>query len=182
MSTQQIYVTAEQLLNLSAAGKRCELIKGVLVEMAPTGGRHGRVALRIGRYLGNFVGERDLGEVFAAETGFRLARDPDTVLAPDVAFVSRARLPAGELPEGFPELAPDLVVEVVSPNDTAAAVQQKMERWLRAGVRMAWVVYPDTRSVAVYESVTQVRLFSAEEELVGDPVLPGFTCHVSELF
>lgn len=138
MAASQTLVTADQLLRLSAQGKRYELVKGELREMAPTGGRHGRVAIRLGGRLNSYVDEHNLGEVFAAETGFRLSKDPDTVRAPDVAFVARGRLPEEGLPAGYPEIAPDLVVEVLSPSDAA------VEDWLEAGVKLVWVVYPDT--------------------------------------
>lgn len=182
MTTSRTTYTAEDLMRLSSEGKRYELVKGELVEMAPTGGRHGRVSSRIDRRLGHFVEQHGLGELFAAETGFRLSRNPDTVRAPDVAFVARDRLPSADLPVGFPELAPDLVVEVLSPSDTAVQVQAKVEEWLRAGVRLVWVAYPDTRSVVVYRSLSEVTVLGEGDDLQGDPVLPGFSCPVSEIF
>ena len=111
--------TAEDLQHLPSTEQRMELVKGKVYELAPAGGRHGSVAMRIANRLANYVNERHLGEVFAAETGFILRRDPDTVRAPDAAFVAAGRLPAGDLPAGYPELAPDLVVEVRSPSDRA---------------------------------------------------------------
>ena len=182
MSTQRTIYTAEDLMRISSEGKRYELVKGELIEMAPTGGRHGRVAGRIGRRLGNFVEQNDAGEVFAAETGFRLAGNPDTVRAPDAAYVSKERLPSEEQLIGFPDLAPDLVVEVVSPSDSAGQVQAKVEEWLRAGVRLVWVVYPDTRSVVVYRALDEVVVLGPEDALEGEPALPGFSCPVSEIF
>ena len=112
MRTKKATLTAEELLRLSTTGRRYELVKGELWEMPPAGGRHGSVAMRIGIILGSYVRENELGEVFAAETGFILRRDPDTVRAPDAAFVARERLPAGELPAGYLEMVPDLAVEV----------------------------------------------------------------------
>jgi Uma2 family endonuclease len=150
--------------------------------MAPTGGRHGRVAIRIGSRLNTYVEQEDLGEVFAAETGFLLERNPDKVRAPDGAFVAKGRLPPGDLPVGFLDIVPDLVVEVVSPSDTASYIQAKVEDWLRAGVSLAWVFYPDTRSVAVYRSLDEASVLSAGDHLQGDPVLPGFSCLVKDLF
>lgn len=182
MGTPKTYYTAADLMRICSQGKRCELVKGELVEMAPTGGRHGLIASRIDRRVGSFVEQNNLGGDFAAETGFRLARNPDTVRAPDVAFVSRARLPAADLLVGFPDLVPDLVVEVVSPSDTAGAVQARLEDWLKAGASLVWIVYPDTRSVAVYQSLDQVAVLTQGDILDGDPLLPGFSCPVSELF
>jgi Uma2 family endonuclease len=182
MSTPKTSHTAADLTRITSQGKRCELVKGELVEMAPAGGRHGLIASRIDFRVRMHVQTENLGEVFAAETGFRLARNPDTVRAPDVAFVSRERLPAEDLLVGFPDLAPDLVVEVVSPSDTAGAVQAKLEDWLGSGSSLVWIVYPDTRSVAVYRSLDQVSILVQGDILDGGPVLPGFSCPVSELF
>ncbi len=182
MSTPKVLLTADDLLRLSRTGKRYELVGGELVEMAPTGARHGRVAIRSGSRLNAYVEQNDLGEVFAAETGFRLERQPDKVRAPDVAFVSKGRLPPGELPKGFLDIVPDLVIEVVSPGDTATYVQAKVEDWLQAGVRLVLVMYPDTRSVAVYRSLDDVRVLTEGDQLQGDPVLPGFSCPVKEIF
>lgn len=182
MSTEKVLLTADDLLRISGAGKRYELVRGELIEMAPAGGRHGRVAIRIGSRLNIHVEQQDLGEVLAAETGFRLERNPDRVRAPDVAFVAKGRLPPGDLPVGFLDIVPDLVVEVVSPGDTASYIQAKVEDWLRAGVRLAWVLYPDTRSVAVYRSLDKVRVLTEADHLHGDPVLPRFSCSVTDLF
>ena len=146
-------MTAEELLRLPENGKRYELVGGELREMVPAGARHGDVAMTLGILLGQHVRAERLGRVLAAETGFRISRDPDTVRAPDVSFVSRERVPPGGPPDGYWELAPDLAVEVVSPNDTAAEVQSKAQMWLESGVRLVWVVYPDTRSVVVHKSL-----------------------------
>lgn len=150
--------------------------------MPPAGGRHGQIALRIGRLLGNFVEQGALGETVAAETGFLIARDPDTIHAPDVAFISKDHLPHRELAQGFVDVIPDLVVEVMSLSDTAPQVQAKVEDWLSAGIRLVWVVYPNTRSVVVYNAHREARVLAANETLTGEPVLPGFTCNISELF
>jgi Uma2 family endonuclease len=182
MSTPKTSYTAEDLMGISSQGKRFELVKGELIEMPPTGGRHGRVASRIDYRLRGYVEERALGEVFAAETGFRLVRNPDTVRAPDVAFVSKERLPSEEQLIGFPDLVPDLVVEVVSPSDSAAQVQAKVEDWLRSGVRLVWVAYPDTRSVAVYRALDEIAVVGPGDVLEGGPVLRGFSCPVSDIF
>ena len=181
MATLKTLLTAADLLRISSSGKRCGLVKGVLTEMTPSGARHGRVAMRIGRILAEYVGRQSLGEVFAAETGFRIYRDPDTVRAPDAAFVSAER-PPEELPERYLDLAPDLAVEVISPSDSATEVQAKVESWLRAGVRLVWVVYPSTKSVVVYTGLDHGRVLTEEDDLSGQPALPGFACPVKELF
>ena len=150
--------------------------------MAPAGGRHGQIAHKAGLFIGNHVLERNLGRVFAAETGFLLRRDPDTVRAPDVAFVAGERLGTEETPAGFLEMAPDLVVEVVSPGDSAAAVRDKMRDWLEGGTRLVWVLYPETRSVVVHGQGHTAETFSETDTLSGVPVLRDFTVQVSELF
>src|SRR5438132_12565072 len=132
-------LTADQLLPVRAPGKRVELVRGVLVVREPAGLRHGRVTVALTRRLADYVEAEALGVVYAAETGFTLARDPDTVRAPDIAFIRRARLPDPE-PPGFPDLAPDLVVEVLSPSDRPAEVLAKAADWLSADVRLIWVI------------------------------------------
>ena len=175
-------MTAEELLRLPEESKRRELVEGELREMAPAGARHGRAAMRIGTLLDRHATAQRIGVVLAAETGFRISRNPDTVRAPDVSFVARDRIPAEGIPEGYWDIAPDLVAEVVSPNDTAAEVQSKIQMWLRVGVRLVWVVYPDTRSVMVYESLKEISTLTAGDTLGGGAVVPDFECRVSEVF
>ncbi len=174
--------TAAELFNLSIPGKRLELVKGELFEMAPAGGRHGSVAMTIGVLLGAHVRTNRLGETFAAETGFILRLNPDTVRAPDAAFVAAHRLPEGEVPTGFLELAPDLAVEVLSPSDRPGEVAEKVEDWLRAGTRLVWVIDPATRTVTVYRSLDDVQELSGEDRLDGEQVVPGFSCALAEVF
>ncbi|PKB84045.1 MAG: hypothetical protein BZY88_00830 [SAR202 cluster bacterium Io17-Chloro-G9] len=174
--------TAEELSRLSETSHRYELVKGELFEMPPAGARHGDVAMEIGTLLRVFVRANRLGWVFAAETGFILVRNPDTVRAPDASFVAMERLPAGDLPVGFLEVAPDLAVEVVSPGDTAREVEEKVEDWLRAGTRLVWVIYPATHSATVYRALGESEQLSENESLDGGDVLPGFGCTVGDLF
>ncbi len=175
-------MNAEDLFRLPDDGKRRELVEGEIREMAPAGARHGRTAMRIGALLDQHATTQQIGVVLAAETGFRIFRDPDTVRAPDVSFVARDRIPPEGVPEGYWNLAPDLVAEVVSPNDTAAEVQSKVQMWLESGVRLVWVVYPNTRSVVVYESLKEITTLTTEDALSGGTVVPGFECRVSEIF
>ena len=119
METINNLVTAAGLLDLQGDGYRCELIRGEVVKMSPTGGKHGVVAHRIGRLLGNWAEQQGIGLVFAAETGFKLTTNPDTVRAADVALVLNQRIPTTGIPDSFWEGAPDLAVEVLSPNDSA---------------------------------------------------------------
>ncbi len=163
-------------------GKRLELVKGELVDMPPAGYAYGRVASRIDRGIGNYVEQYDLGEVVISEASFRIAQNPDTVRVPDIAFLCKEHVPHGPAPQGFIDQAPDLVVEVASPTDSASSFQAKLEQWLAAGVQLVWVAYPNTKSVVVYNAQREGKLLRAEDMLTGDPVLPGFSCKVSEIF
>lgn len=186
VSVAKTSVTADELsalsARLSAEGKRTELVRGDLIVMAPAGGRHGQVAHTFALFIGMHVRDRDLGRVFAAETGFVLRRNPDTVRAPDVALVAAERLGTAETPAGFLDLAPDLAVEVVSPGDSAAAVRAKVRDWLEAGTQLVWVAYPETRSVAVHRRGCPDEVLHEADVLRGDPVLEGFTVRVRDLF
>lgn len=185
-STHGTLVSADDLpvlsSRLAAEGKRTELVRGDLVVVAPAGGRHGNIANRLGFFIGQHALERDLGHVFAAGTGFCVGRDPDTVRAPDVSFVAYGRLAEDEPPSGYMELAPDLAVEVVSPNDSPAAIRDKVQDWLEAGTPLVWVVYPDSRSVAVHSPAGRLQELEDTDILSGAPALPDFTVAVRDLF
>jgi len=179
MATTQQITTAAQLLEASDLG-RCELIQGELVMMSPAGFRHGHVAAKLAQLLMNFVESRSLGAVTGSETGFQIARDPDTVRAPDVAFVRADRLPPIE-PRGFFPGAPDLAVEVLSPSDRASEVNAKVRDWLETGARRVWVVDPENQTVAVYRSVSEATILGLPETLSGEDVLPGFAVPVRQI-
>jgi Uma2 family endonuclease len=180
--TQDIPMTAQQLMQLPDDGQRYELIKGELSVMTPAGARHGRIVNTITFLLTRHVRQHQLGAVYAAETGFKLEENPDTVRAADAAFVDRQRIPPEGEPEGYWALVPDLVVEVVSPSDPAPAVQSKVIDWLSAGCRLVWIIYPDDRTVSEYRSLRDVRILTSGGTLEGGDVLPGFSCPVSEVF
>ena len=170
-------VTAEELLHLSIPNKHVELVRGVLVVREPPGGRHGRIAMNVAVELSMHVRAQQLGVVYAAETGFTLSRRPDTVRAPDVAFISRDRLPSPE-PTGFPELAPDLVVEVLSPGDRPGEVLAKIADWLTAGTRLVWIIDPDRRIARVYRADGSETIVTADQALDGADVVRGFSCRL----
>ncbi|NJN98844.1 MAG: Uma2 family endonuclease [Anaerolineales bacterium] len=176
VATAAALTTAEELLSLPHRGQRYELIQGELKQMSPAAPRHGRIAMRLGAMIEQHTRHHDLGIVYAAETGFKLREKPDTVRAADAAFVAKARIPPEGEPEGFWAIAPDLVVEVVSPSDAALDIQSKVTDWLAAGCRLVWVVYPDTQTVVEYHSPSQIRMLSVEQTLDGGEVLPGFAC------
>ncbi|KPK83337.1 MAG: hypothetical protein AMS25_00185 [Gemmatimonas sp. SM23_52] len=174
-------MTAEELLRDQPPHKRSELIGGRLVVREPAGARHGAVANRLAYRLTAHVDVRRLGRVYAAETGFKLESDPDTVRAPDVAFIAKERLPDTE-PAGFPDYAPDLVVEVLGSDDRPGQVLAKIGDWLNAGVRLVWVVDPERRAARVYRPDGGVSLLDAGAALSGEDLLPGFTLPLEELW
>ena len=171
-------VTADQLERLHMPDKRVELVKGVLIVKEPAGYRHGAVAARLTKVLMDYADAQDLGQVVAAETGFTLATDPDTVRAPDAAFIRRERLP-DPAPAGFARLAPDLVVEVLSPDDRPGEVLAKVADWLSAGTRLVWVVDPARRRARVYRADGSDGSVETDGALGGEDVVPGFTCNLS---
>ena len=173
-------MTAEELLRLNLPNKRTELVRGVLVVREPAGFAHGRVAMRIALKLGAHVEQTRAGELLAAETGFTLARGPDTVRAPDVAFVSRERVPE-PFPRGFPELAPDLAVEVLSPDDRPGEVLAKVADWLNAGCRLVWVVDPARRGARVYRADGTESQLTDTDQFDGEDVLPGLSFRLSDV-
>ena len=177
MGQAKTLMTAEQLLEI-AGNRRTELVRGELVEMSPVGGKHSRIVAQLIHWLYSFVAERKLGEV-GTERGFILARHPDVVRAPDVYFLSGAR---GEPTDGFFEGAPDLAVEVVSPEDRASLVQEKIRQYLAAGSRLVWLVDPQSQTVTAYRPSGEARVYSGEEQVSGEGVLPGFSFRPAELF
>lgn len=182
MTVASQLMTAEQLLRKASGRRRYELINGVLQTMAPAGSSHGYVANLLGSLLTAFVQARRLGAVFAAETGYLLTRDPDTVRAPDVSFVQKKRIPKDGLPEAFWPGAPDLAVEVLSPTDTASKTSDKIKQWLDAGTQPVWLIDPRLKTVTVYRSLTSVTVLTIKDTLDGEKVIPGFECKVSDLF
>ena len=179
---QKHSMTAEDLLAMPSDGNSYELVRGELRMMTPAGFEHGRIAMRLGWRIGRHVEENDLGEVLAAETGFTLERSPDTVRAPDVAFVRRDRVPSPPERQKFAELAPDLAVEVISPSNKPSEIEEKISDYLNSGVRLIWVVYPETQSVVEHRPNTASNTLGPEDVVQADDVLPGFTCSVAELF
>ena len=180
---EPVLITAEQLLRLPEDGWRYELVEGSLVRMTPTGWKHGQTVSALFRAVDRFVEDQRLGQVIPAETGFLISSEghPDTVLAPDLAFIRAGREPDPGT-EGFPRLAPDLVVEVASPSQGRTELGAKAQRWLSAGVRLVWVVLPEARVVEVWRGTGIARIVSAEEELSGEEILPGFVLSMRHLF
>ncbi|MBI5301933.1 MAG: Uma2 family endonuclease [Chloroflexi bacterium] len=182
MITQTQLITAEELERIPQNDAHVELVKGAIVKMPPAGHEHGEVALAIGSLIRDFVRRNKLGKTYGAETGFILSRNPDTVRAPDAAFVSTARAAQQTRRTGFFDGAPDLAVEVVSPEDTVGEIDAKVIEYLEAGVRLVWILHPRTRTITVYRSLDDVRVLTANDSLDGGNVLPDFTVSVKEIF
>lgn len=173
-------MTADDLLRLGDA-VHGELIRGVFCEMTPTGREHGAIVVNLGFELGKFIKPRRMGWLVASDSGVWLERDPDTVRAPDIAFTSAERSPLEVRVTGYAEVVPDLVAEVVSPTDRNREMHDKAQMWLRHGVRMVWVVYPQTRTVDVYRADGTSTLGEGDS-LSGLDVLPGFACPIEAIF
>jgi Uma2 family endonuclease len=176
-------MTAGELGQLPDGGvHRYELVKGVLVTMAPPGFGHGGTAFRLGHLMQLAIDQRGLGGEVVVESGFQLEEDPDTVRGLDVAYVARERLPATDARDGYYRGAPDLAVEVVSPHDTATEVLEKVQEYLTAGSRLVWVVDARTRTVTVYRPDGSAQVLRETDTLSGEAVLPGFAPPVREIF
>jgi len=171
--------TAEDLYHFASKEDDYELIDGVLVSMVPPNFDHGELQANVSGILRDYVRKHSLGKV-VGEAGFILERDPDTVLAPDVAFVASHRLP--ERATGFPELAPDLAVEIVSPSNSPGDIERKLAIYLRSGVRSVWVVYPAERQLVVHTPSHPPAVFGEQDRIVGGDVLPGLSLPVAGFF
>ena len=184
MTIETRRTTAEELLRMPDDGFRYELVRGELRKMPPAGDEHGYVAGEVFAELRNHVKANNLGRTYAAETGFLISRDPDTVRAPDAAFVNRERVEEVSQTGGYFPGAPDLAVEVLSPNDTHAEVTEKALAWLDVGSRMVLVADPKRRAVTVYRSRSEIRILTAEagDRIDGADVVPGWKLPVAELF
>ena len=175
-------LTADDLLRLYSEGVRGELIRGVLHQTVSNGLRHGEIVMTLGILLGIFIRPLRLGRLVGSDSGILLERNPDTVREPDIAFISAEKLPLDVEVPGYSEVVPDLVVEIVSPSDSLAAVNDKAQMWLRFGVQTVWVVFPESRTLEVHSASVSPVLLGQEDQLDGGAVLPGFTCTVSEIF
>ncbi len=173
MASGEKLVTAEELLAMPDYGFRYEQVRGDLRKMPPAGSEHGYVALNIGRLSSDYVRKSGLGRAYAAETGFKLASNPDTVRAPDATFVGRGRVEEAGRVAGYWPGPPDLAVEVVSPGDTHSQAVEKALAWLEAGCRMVLVADPDRRTVTVYRSLQNIRILTEDDTVDGADVVPG---------
>jgi len=176
-------IRAEQLFEPPYQGRRCELVKGVIRMMSPAGWRHGEIVSILHCRLAAYIEQHKLGKSFGAETGFLLSRNPDTVRAPDFAFIANENLPAEAPAEAFWPGPPDLAVEVLSPDDRTGDVNDKIRAWLGAGAEEVWIVDPQLQSVTIHRSATDISMHPSGDAIKGnDRLLHGFSCSVTELF
>jgi Uma2 family endonuclease len=173
-------VTGEELYQMPDLG-RCELVEGKLIMMSPTGDRHGAIELNLAAALKAFADSQGRGKVRSGEVGIYVHRNPDTVRAADVLYISNERY-AKRGSTGFLDVAPELVVEVLSPEDRWSEVMRKLGEYFEAGVLRVWVVDGSLRSVFAYRSLTEMTRFSEDTELTDEEILPGFSTPVTEVF
>ena len=175
-------ITGEDLARMGDVG-RCELVDGRIVRMSPTGHRHGEIEARIAELLGQFVRPRALGKVLTGEVGLYTRRNPDRVRGADVLFVSQRTFARRSAGLAYLDVAPELVVEALSPDDRAVEVNQKLREYFELGVRLVWVADPEARCISAYRSLTDLREFRAADTACrGDDVLPGFEVPVVAIF
>ncbi len=182
MKTAEHIYRVQDIEDCCESETRLELVRGELIEMPPAGFEHGDIALEIGTELKLYARQTGTGRVAGAETGFVISENPDVMLAPDASFVLADRLPPRSERGRFLRLAPDLAVEVASPNDSANYINRNVAEYLAAGVRLVWVIYPESRSVSVFDDTGQVQFLNDTEALDGGDVLPGFSVPIERLF
>jgi Uma2 family endonuclease len=173
-------ITGEELLAMGDIGP-CELIDGRIVPMSPTNREHGFLEVRLSRALGNFVEPRQLGEVLSGEVGIYTRRNPDRIRGADIVFRSKARA-ATEPSEGFLMVAPELVIEIISPTDRWSDIRKKIEEYFAIGVLWIWVLEPSERDVLLYRSATEFQKLREGDILRGEGILEGFALSVADLF
>jgi Uma2 family endonuclease len=175
-------MTADELLEMPDDGMSYELVRGELQMTPPPGSEHGEVTMNLAAPLFQHVKKSHLGIVYAAETGFKLESNPDTVRAPDIAFVRQETVDQTGRSTGYRVGAPDLVVEVLSPSDTIGKVEAKVTQWLESGARVVWIVSPRLKTVTVYRSLSNIVALTEKDTLDGGDVVPGFQINVADIF
>lgn len=180
-ATSTALMTAEELLQLPDDDLRHELINGELITMPPPGLPHGRITMRLGAPLAQFVLDNELGEVYT-ESGFQLTWKPDTVVGPDISFISKERLEQTGDITGYWQGPADLAVEVYSPGYRPGKVSERVSRLFKAGTRQVWVVHIKHRTVAVYRSESDVTTFSGSDYLEAQDLFPGFRLSLDRIF
>jgi Uma2 family endonuclease len=174
--------TAEELFAAGADYERYELVRGEVRPMSPAGPQHGQIVQEIAGRIWMHVRERGLGRVITNDPGFILSRSPDTVRAPDAAFIRADRIPAGGVPRTYWDLAPDLIVEVKSPDDRERDIEDKIREFLDAGVKVVWLARPEVQTLTVHRACASPVVLTGDQVVTGDDVLAGFECRVGEFF
>jgi Uma2 family endonuclease len=173
--------TPDDLLNMSDYG-RFELVDGQLMDRN-MGAKSSMIGEELRRILGNYCSDHAAGRMYGPDCGFQIfPTDSNRVRFFDGALITRGRLPGDQPPDGHCRIAPDIGIEVVSPNDIAREVDEKVEEWIAAGVPLVWVVYPDTKRIQVFRGNGTTSRLKPDDELSGENVLPGFKCRVAEVF
>lgn len=179
--TVQEPITGDAFFQMQDTGG-CELVQGRVIRVSPASKRHGAIAMTIGALLYTHVKKHKLGKTYAAETGVYIQRNPDTVRAPDAMFISNEREAQSNDPIKFIDIAPDLAVEVLSPNDTWTEVETKIEEYFSAGVRLIWAIDPKQEIVAIYHPNGERIRLTKTDTLTGSDVLPDFAVPITEIF
>lgn len=156
-----------------------EIVNGKPEVKEMAGAKHGGTIMRLGAKLVNYTEESDQGSIYSPDTTFVIGQNERL---PDLAFVSSARIPEDGEPEGIWKIAPDLAIEVISPNDVLEKVTAKIEDYFAAGVRQVWLVSLRSRTVSIYDSPTKVTILTENEDLTSEAILPGFRCRIGEIF
>jgi len=175
-------MTAEELMQLPRGYYRAELINGELIKMPVPKVPHGRIAMRLGLPLVQFISDQNLGEAYISEIGFQLTRNPDTVLGPDLSFISKERLERIGETKGYWQGPPDLAVEVLSPGDRPGKVNKKIAPWFSFGTKQVWIVDQKHSTVTVYRSLSDTTTFSGSDYLESPDLLPGFRISLDKVF
>lgn len=178
--TQKKLLTAEEfyLLPNPADGSQQELVRGEIITMPPPGGLHGVTCSKANRKLGNYIDSGPGGTLVCNDTGFITERAPDSVRGPDLSYWSKERLK--EVPVGYIEIAPDMLIEVLSPSNVWKQIRNKIKEYFAKGVKLVWVIAPEDRTLIVYRQPDEGRVLHETATVTGEDVLPGFTCRVSD--
>ena len=171
--------TVEDLLNMPEDGQKYELVDGEIV-VSPTGLKHSKISIKIARILATFLDQHPTGELLGSDLGIWLANG--NLRSPDLTFVRNEKLPPEEDQDKFAEFVPDLAVEVLSPSDRPKFVAAKIGEFLENGVPIVWLVNPALKTVTAYRSLSDIKVYSGEDVIHAEPVLPGFSCPVSRFF
>jgi Uma2 family endonuclease len=183
MSTvvQPKLLTAEEffLIPDPPDGSQQELVRGEIITIPPPGGLHGATCSKTDRKLGAYIDSGPGGVLVCNDTGFITERAPDSVRGPDISYWTEDRLK--EIPVGYIEVSPDMLVEVLSPSNTRKQILAKLREYFAKGVRLVWVIAPEDRTLTIYRTPDEGRLLHESATVTGEDVLPGFTCRVSDL-